>query len=250
VRVLSLDTATSVLSVALGTGERLIGETTMIGARDHSVRVFPVIDALLDAAGWEMRSLEGIVVGDGPGSYTGVRIGVTAAKTLGYALRIPVVGVSTLLGMALAFSTFPGIICPMIDARRGRVYTGVYSASERIETANGAGSDLTCLNDEGIYPMERVIEVVQSLRSASQAPVLFLGEGVQRLRPAIEPTLGHCSQFTDESHTLNVRAGMLIRPGIELLQTRDSGAAGTLVPRYMQMVEAEAKMIHREQRNE
>jgi len=124
--VLAMDTSTLVMGVAVLNEDRLLGEVLTNQKKNHSVRLMPTVERLLAELDVTMRDLRLIAVGMGPGSYTGVRIGVTTAKMMAWALDVPLVGVSTLLTMAAGLGPVDGWICPLIDARRGRVYAGLY----------------------------------------------------------------------------------------------------------------------------
>lgn len=121
-----MDTSTMVMGVAVLNEDWLLGETLTNRKKNHSVRLMPAVESLLAGLDMSMRDVQLVAVGMGPGSYTGVRIGVTTAKMMAWALGVPLVGVSTLLTMAAEAGAVDGWICPLIDARRGRVYTGLY----------------------------------------------------------------------------------------------------------------------------
>ncbi|MGZ6507174.1 MAG: tRNA (adenosine(37)-N6)-threonylcarbamoyltransferase complex dimerization subunit type 1 TsaB, partial [Tumebacillaceae bacterium] len=123
---LALDTATQSLSIAVGEPGKLLGEATTHVSRNHSVKMMPLLEGLLSNLDIAPEQLTGIVVGRGPGSYTGVRIAVTAAKAFAVALNIPLIGVSSLDGMARHGQLTDALIVPMIDARRRQAYTALY----------------------------------------------------------------------------------------------------------------------------
>lgn len=124
--ILALDTATETCGVAVAEGERVLVEYSERVGRNHSSRLFPLIETALKAAGREASDLEGIAVTIGPGSYTGLRIALSSASTLSYALDIPVIGLTTLEVLAFAAGPREGLISPLIDARGGRVYAALY----------------------------------------------------------------------------------------------------------------------------
>lgn len=125
---LMIDTSTTRLSVALSDQGAIQGETTIMVSKNHAVTLMPVIEQLMAAVKWQPRQLERIIVTTGPGSYTGIRIGVTTAKTLAYTLNLPLVGVSALRLMAAAPNTELPVVS-LIDARRGNAYIGYYQAN-------------------------------------------------------------------------------------------------------------------------
>lgn len=126
-KTLGIDTSNQVMSVALTEGTELVMEKTVNIKRNHSIQLMPAIEELVSEAGWKPRDIERVVVAKGPGSYTGVRIGVTVAKTLAYSLNAELVGLSSLHVLAGNGESIPGsFVVPVFDARRGNIYTGLY----------------------------------------------------------------------------------------------------------------------------
>lgn len=120
--ILALDTSTQVSSVAVASGDRLAAELTMQARLTHSETLMPHIEQVLAMASVKRTELEGIAVSIGPGSFTGLRIGLAAAKAMAYALDIPLVGISTLQALACHFPV-PGLhVVPLIDAQKGNAY--------------------------------------------------------------------------------------------------------------------------------
>ncbi len=134
--ILNLETSTTVCSVSVTGDEKILSLREIADAKSHASLLIPFITEALDEAGIKTHDLSAIAVSKGPGSYTGLRIGVSTAKGLAYALNVPLISVDTLYSMASGFlSRFPEIardpealFCPMIDARRMEVYTSVYNA--------------------------------------------------------------------------------------------------------------------------
>lgn len=123
--ILSIETATTVCSVALHKKDKLLGLQTLFIDKSHSGLLAPSIASLIEYCGFKLSDLDAIAVSEGPGSYTGLRIGVSAAKGLCYALDIPLIAINTLEGMATGmrkYNVAEALLCPMIDARRMEVY--------------------------------------------------------------------------------------------------------------------------------
>jgi tRNA threonylcarbamoyladenosine biosynthesis protein TsaB len=125
-RVLAVETSTLSGGAALLDGERVVGEYTLDVRVTHSERLMAAIDQLLSDAGWTARDLDGIAVTVGPGSFTGLRVGLSTVKGLALALAIPVAAVPTLDAMAamLPYAALP--VCPVLDARKREVYASLY----------------------------------------------------------------------------------------------------------------------------
>ncbi|MDN6398398.1 MAG: tRNA (adenosine(37)-N6)-threonylcarbamoyltransferase complex dimerization subunit type 1 TsaB [Alkalibacterium sp.] len=126
-KILAIDTSNQIMTVALTDDEGVVVERTVNIKRNHSIQLMPAIEEIMKEAQWSPKDLARIVVAKGPGSYTGVRIGVTVAKTLAFSLDIELVGVSSLKVLAANGSQIDGSYCvPIFDARRGNIYTGLY----------------------------------------------------------------------------------------------------------------------------
>ncbi len=125
-----MDTSGKTLSVALSEENKLLGEVFINGGNTHSVSLMPAIDYLLQACGVAIQDLDAVALASGPGSYTGLRIGICTAKGLAHPRNIPCIGVNTLHALAVNVSSHRGYICPVMDARRGEVYNAVYDNTD------------------------------------------------------------------------------------------------------------------------
>ncbi|NLW22143.1 MAG: tRNA (adenosine(37)-N6)-threonylcarbamoyltransferase complex dimerization subunit type 1 TsaB [Tissierellia bacterium] len=124
-KVLGIDTSTMIATCALIEDGRVLGEFSLNQEMSHSENLVPMIKELLDSLNLKVADIDLYGVAIGPGSFTGLRIGIATAKAFAHVYDKPIVGISTLEGLAFNL-TFSGIIVPMIDARRNRVYTGIY----------------------------------------------------------------------------------------------------------------------------
>ena len=125
-KILSVDTSSNVASVAITDDEKLICEITVNTKKTHSQTIMPMIDSALKQSELEISDIDLIASANGPGSFTGLRIGVSAVKGLAHAAKIPVVGVSILEAMAYNLPFCEYVISPIMDARRQQVYNAVY----------------------------------------------------------------------------------------------------------------------------
>ena len=140
-KILAIDTSNHPMSVALVENDQLLATTTLNMVRNHSIFLLPVIDDLFQKVQWQPQDLDRIVVAQGPGSYTGIRIAVTSAKVLADTLKIELVGISSL--KTVAANVNPGtnaLIVPFFDARRGNVFAGAYQWKD--------GQLISVLNDQ------------------------------------------------------------------------------------------------------
>ncbi|WP_407406782.1 tRNA (adenosine(37)-N6)-threonylcarbamoyltransferase complex dimerization subunit type 1 TsaB [Peribacillus sp.] len=227
-KVLAIDTSNFTLGVALINGTQVIGEYTTNLKKNHSVRVMPAIESLLKDCDTSPKELTKIVVAQGPGSYTGVRIGVTIAKTLAWTLNVPLSAVSSLEVLAANGRYFDGLVSPLFDARRGQVYTGLYEFDH--------GTLKTVTEDCNILSSEWAMKVKEYNR-----PVLFVGQDVEIHREAITEVLGDLAVFAPVQ-LYNARPSELAFIGLN----KDEVDIHDFVPNYIRMAEAEAKWLEQQ----
>lgn len=130
--ILCIETATEVCSVAISKGDQVIYETHLSEGQQHSSQLTILIDRCLETSGYERMHLNAVAISDGPGSYTGLRVGASVAKGIAYALDIPLLTISTLQALADGFRNTEGIVVPSIDARRMEAYIGIYQEGEEV----------------------------------------------------------------------------------------------------------------------
>ncbi|WP_078433167.1 tRNA (adenosine(37)-N6)-threonylcarbamoyltransferase complex dimerization subunit type 1 TsaB [Metabacillus halosaccharovorans] len=225
---LAIDTTNNVLGVAIVNGETVIGEYITNLKKNHSVRAMPAIERLLHDCDFTPKDLEKIIVATGPGSYTGVRIGVSIAKTMAWALKIPIVGVSSLETLAANGRYFDGLISPVFDARRGQVYTGLYQYHN---------SELVTVHkDQNLLLTDWIEHLYKSDKN-----VLFLGNDVHIHKDTIIELLGDRAVIGNVS-LHNPRPAELGLIGIK----REATDVHNLVPNYIRLAEAEAKWLEQQ----
>jgi tRNA threonylcarbamoyladenosine biosynthesis protein TsaB len=228
--ILAIDTSNYTLGVALIDEDKVIGDYITNVKVNHSVRAMPAVQTLMNDCGISPKQLTKIVVAKGPGSYTGVRIGVTIAKTLAWSLHIPIVGVSSLEIMAASIGRyFSGYVSPLFDARRGQIYTGLYQYQN--------GELQTIDSDQNVL----TTDWVEKLKSYNQ-PILFVGNDLPIHRDVIERVLGDKAIFAEITE-LNPRPSELGLLG----KNRPAEEIHSFVPNYIRMAEAEVKWLEANQ---
>lgn len=166
-RILSLDAATKGLGAAITDGDKLIAAAALNVGKTHSQRLIPLLDDLLQSGNLSLADIELVAVTIGPGSFTGLRIGISSAKAIAYALGIKMVGVKTLDALAQNCAGVPHLICPILDARRNEVYYGVYESSSDTNT---------------VYNIEEInslppADLAEHLKTAyPERKIIFLGD--------------------------------------------------------------------------
>ncbi len=225
-RILAVDTATRCCSVAVQVGGRLVAETAVLSDRTHSEHLMGMIQAVLKSANLTVQAIDGMAVSIGPGSFTGLRIGISTVKGLALAGDKPCVGVSSLEALAGACLPWPQSIWALMDARKGEVYAGRYREH---------GGRLEQLTPEQVLPLEDVLRTIDS-------PHLFIGDGAERYQERIRSVLGDRAEFVPPERNFP-RAGTLAR----LAQPRLAGRvrafdANLLVPHYLRQSDAELRI--------
>ncbi|WP_071461343.1 tRNA (adenosine(37)-N6)-threonylcarbamoyltransferase complex dimerization subunit type 1 TsaB [Bacillus massilinigeriensis] len=225
-RILSIDTSNYVLGIGLYDGNAIMGEYISNLKKNHSVRVMPAIQTLMEECNTAPADLTKIVVAKGPGSYTGVRIGVTIAKTLAWTLNIPIVGVSSLEVLAASAGRyFNGSISPLFDARRGQIYTGLYRFDN--------GGIEQAVEDKLVMASDWAKKLAESDENT-----LFAGNDLSIHREELEKMLGSKAFFTGPEGN-NPRPGELAILGAE----RPEEPVHAFVPNYIRLAEAEANWL-------
>lgn len=228
---LGIDTANTPLSVAIVKDGNVLTEVNSSMALNHSLRAMPVIEELFRTVQMVPKQLDAIAVSEGPGSYTGVRIGVTIAKTLAWTLQVPLVGVSSLKALAANASYFPGVICPLFDARRNHVYAGLY------EEVDGL---ITSVQEDGHFAID---ELLDALAGRGQR-VLFIGKDVAMYEEKIKERLADLAVIAPFSMQLP-RASSLIYMA---QQSKEKADTHTFTPEYRRIAEAEANWIQQQRK--
>lgn len=222
--ILAVDTATLVSSVALATESTLVAEITLQTKKTHSELLMPHIAKLMDMAEVSKRDLKGIAVSIGPGSFTGLRIGLSTAKTLAYALDIPMVGVSTLAAMAYGCPVPGVILAPMLDAQKGNVYQALYEwrNNELVEIQPPMVTGAVAALEELVH---------------KKSPVMLLGEAAVMYRDTIMQL--DQNLILAAPHVVIQRAASVAGLGYRMIKEGIRHDVMTLEPLYIRRSEAE-----------
>lgn len=238
--ILMIDTSGPACGVALSRDGRLVCEMELTSGLTHSQRVMPMVERALEMSGMEAGDVDlfGAVVG--PGSFTGVRIGVSTVKALAHATGKPCVGVDALAALAANVTAFDGVVCPILDARAQQVYGAMFEAGfPPVRRMDDAAMKLT----------EFLDRVEETGRRA-----LFLGDGASAFEPVIAARLGERACFAPEQHR-GLRAGSALALAVLYAEgTLEAGAGEgvglcdslTLMPLYLRAPQAERERAARE----
>lgn len=240
-RFLGVDTSSSHASVAVTDNGRIITETFhsaeaavlsngLRSRNNHAEAVLPLIDSTLTAAGLSLTDLSGFAIAIGPGSFTGLRIGLSTVKGLSYGSGAPVVGVSTLHAWAARMSDFDGYICAILDARKKELYAALFGRHQGL---------LERVTDDGVMSFEQLMDVVRRLGCSES--ILFTGDGVAPYRESLVCALGThiCAPENENLSTIAATVALL---GEATLTAGPLASASALTPLYLRRAESEEKM--------
>lgn len=226
-KILGIESASLVASVAIADGDTLVAEYTLNYKKTHSQTLLPMIDEIIRMTETRKASIDAIAVSAGPGSFTGLRIGSATAKGLGQALGKPLVAVPTLEAMAYGIYGTQALICPMLDARRNQVYTGIYRNEIQFQTVKN----------------QCALEIGQLLEELNQMqePVIFLGDGVPVQADRIRADL-NVPWSVAPAHLNHQKAGAVAVLGTLYYARGEIQTAAEHAPDYLRMSQAEREL--------
>lgn len=223
-KILAIDTASTTGSVAVVDNEMLLAEITVARRETHSRRLMNMIDGALNMAGLTMERIEGLAFTKGPGSFTGLRIGLSIIKALALAAEKPVAGVSSLEVLALQAPDISRQICPIMDARNNELYCARYRLKD---------GRLIPIAAERVLPPEACVSDITE-------PCLLIGDGAHRYRSFFESRIGESARFAAISDGIP-RASTVARLGLSRFQESRTDCVQTVVPVYLRKSYAKPK---------
>ena len=226
-KVLALETSSMVASVAIINEDKLLAEFTVNNKKTHSQILMPIVEQVIDRLDLTPSDIDVFAVSSGPGSFTGIRIGVATVKSLGQALNKPVVGVSGLDGLAFNLVHFNGVICPMMDARNSQVYTCLYRSNE---------IEIVRLKE---YMAIRVVDLARFMRESGEA-VMFCGDGVFMHKELLVEEMGERAKFA-QSPFMFQRASSIAFLALKKAKLNAVLNYNELQPFYLRKSQAEQK---------
>ncbi len=229
--LLAFETSAKAASVALFDGENLMGESYQNTGLTHSQTLLVMAQDLLSQCGKAPADVQAVAVANGPGSFTGVRIGVAAAKGFAWGSEIPCYGVSTLESMALGLGAYDGIICPVMDARRSQVYNALFYVNQ---------SQLSRTTPDRAISLAELGEELKN----TEKPIFLVGDGSKLCYDTLKATVPNLVMPSE--HRMHQRA---VGVGLAALRQIAAGASGdgnSLAPNYLRLSQAERERLERE----
>lgn len=243
-RVLAIDSSGMTATVAVVEDTQTIAEYTVNFKKTHSQTLLPMIDTMGKMIELDLKSIDAIAVAGGPGSFTGLRIGSATAKGLGLALEKPLIHVPTVDGLAYNLYGCQDIICPIMDARRKQVYTGMYTFARReLEGSKETELVLDVLEAQNASPIEELIERL----NIHGRPVVFLGDGVPVYQDVIKEKMRVPFSFAPASANRQ-RAAVVGALGIQYYKEGRFETAMEHQPDYLRVSQAERERAEKERK--
>ena len=247
-RVLAIDSSGLTATVAVVENTQTVAEYTINYKKTHSQTLLPMIDEVVKMTELDLNTIDAIAVAGGPGSFTGLRIGSATAKGLGFALNKPLIHVPTVDGLAYNVYGCEDIICPIMDARRNQVYTGIYTFSKKAGTKEGSNL---------VEPVFQVIKMQMAVSIEELAerlnryrrPVVFLGDGVPVYENILAEKLTVPYSFAP-AYMNRQRAAVVGTLGIQYYKAGKFETAEEHRPDYLRVSQAERERAQREKEAE
>lgn len=241
-RILALDSSGLVASVAVvesgANDEETIAEYTVNYKKTHSQTLLPMLDEVAKMIELDLTAIDAIAVAGGPGSFTGLRIGSATAKGLGLALDKPLIHVPTLEGLAYNLCGTDCIVCPIMDARRGQVYTGIYEFR---------GKQLVVLEDQMAVSIEELGERLHKY----QKRIIFLGDGVPVFKEVLtDRIMAGCEISFAPANMNRQRAASVGALAFRYYEEGKTETAAEHQPDYLRVSQAERERQEREQKEQ
>lgn len=239
--ILSIDSSSKVATAALMKDSKLLGEITLNDKKEHSVILISIIENLLNANNLNIGNIDGYVISKGPGSFTGLRIGMATIKGLSFGSNKPYVSISSLDALALSVSNFDGIICPIIDALRNSVYTTLYKGHSTNFNSNDRSvlpTKLEKISDYSALELKELVEIIK----AKKEKVIFIGDGVDKYKDYLIENCPNC--YFPPNHLNLVRASSLGEIGSILLKNGSFDDPNS-TPFYLKKSQAEREYEQR-----
>lgn len=227
-KVLGLDTSTRRGAIALCKDTQVVMELDWeLEPRSHTEHLVPMINHLLEVSSWTYADLDGLVVAHGPGSFTGLRVGISAAKGIALAHDLPIVGVSSLEVLARNLWGVTGLVVPLFDARKKEIYGAAFRSAANAWTRE---------REDRVEDPRHFLEALDD----TDDPVFLIGDGVSAYRALCDEVLGARAVYAPSSAALP-RGGHVVAAGLTALEAAEKGSVASVNARYLRAPEAIAR---------
>ena len=237
-KIIAMDTSGLVASVAIIEDQTLIGEYNVQYKKTHSQTLLPMLDEVMKMVELDLESVDAIALAAGPGSFTGLRIGSATAKGLCFAMDVPVIEIPTLVGLACNLYGTDKLVCPLMDARRDQVYTGIYEFVRK--QGQSAGYGLSCLLAQCAVSIEEIASKCNELGRE----IIFLGDGAAVFETRLSELMKVPYGFAP-AHMNRQRAAAFGFLALEYYREGKTVGADEHVPVYLRLSQAEREKRER-----
>ena len=236
-KIIAIDSSGLVASVAIVEDDEVIAEYNVQYKKTHSQTLLPMLDELKKMVELDLQTVDAIAIAKGPGSFTGLRIGSATAKGLGLALEIPIIEIPTLDGLACNLYGTDKIVCPIMDARRNQVYTGLYSYREERQSKEQEQRFSYTLVPI-LHQCAASIQEIAEKCNEQQKEIIFLGDGVPVFAEQLKDLMKVPYSFAP-AHMNRQRAASLAFLAFEKLRKGEVVSAAEHAPEYLRLSQAE-----------
>lgn len=225
-KILAIESSSITASCAVSEGADLLGEVTLNHKKTHSEKLMPLIKNLMDELELKISDIDIVAISEGPGSYTGLRIGAAIAKSLSYAANLPIANIPTLKSLAGNIYCTDKLIVPIIDAKAGRIYTGIYKWENE---------KLVEIKEQFPCNIEELIEILKDYNE----PFIFNGDGSVNYKGLIEELLNNKEIYFAPVSFNNLRASTLSFLAYNKALSGELSNASDFKPQYLRLSQAE-----------
>lgn len=233
-KILALDSSGLVASVAVVSEEALLAEYTINHKKTHSQTLLPMLDEIVKMIELDLKDIDAIAVAAGPGSFTGLRIGSSTAKGLGLALNKPIIAVPTVEGLAFNLYGTDKLICPIMDARRNQVYTGLYEFND---------TEFAVVEQQQAADIDEIADKINQLDRS----VIFVGDGIEVYQDQLKTLMKVPYSFAP-LHLSKQRAGAIAALGVIYFKKGLVEDADMHQPTYLRLSQAERELAEKQQK--
>lgn len=232
--ILAFETTAKAGSVALLEDGKLLAESYQNTGLTHSQTLMVMAEDMLKAAGKTVAEVSAVAVAEGPGSFTGVRIGVAAAKGLAWGGELPCYGVSTLEAMALTLGAYQGYVCPVMDARRSQVYNALFYVNHGI---------LERKTEDRAIALSDLAEEL----NCKEEPIFLVGDGSNLTYSTLKDAIPNL--VLPPEHRMHQRASGVALAAAEKIAAGETGDGAALTPNYLRLSQAERERMEKQKNN-
>ena len=231
-KILSLDSSARTATVAICEDHKIIGETNLNTGMTHSQTLLPMVDSLLKQVSIPLEEIDLFAVSNGPGSFTGLRIGIATVKGLTFSSGKPCLGISTLMGLAYNLSGVKGYVCPCMDARCQQVYTALFYTD---------GLSMKRVEEDCAISIKERIDRLKGL----DEDIYFVGDGAKLVYDAAKSVLRHF--YLAPEHLLYAHASAVALAAWDVLQSTSPISSDELMPAYLRLPQAQRELKKKQQ---